>query len=243
VRNLRNTAGGKYNFVERGPRGGASSVIGNPFKKKSENEGRERPTLLTGPRIPRHSSGWQALLRHLKEHEGLRVLDIGPTSPQNINFLTGLGHSVYMADVVHEALKGGWELPPPEKGDPPGFNVDGFFEQNLNFHGRQFDVVLLWATLDYIPEPLTKPLVERLETATLAGGRVLAIFHSKKDGPYTAYCRYHLTDSTEIEMQESEPFPVQRVYTNRSIERLFVNFAANRFFLAKDNLYEVIVTR
>jgi hypothetical protein len=72
---------------------------------------------------------------------------------------------------------------------------------------------------------------------------VLAIFHSKKDGPYTAYCRYHLTDVAEIEMQESEPFPVQRVYTNRSIERLFEGFAGNRFFLAKDNLYEVILTR
>lgn len=218
-------------------------MIGNLFRKKHDDGGHDRPTLLTGPRIPRHSSGWQALLKHLRDENGLRVLDIGPTSPQNINFLTNMGHSVYMADVVHESLSGGWELPPPEKGAPPGFNVDGFFEQNLNFHGREFDVVLLWATLDYIPEGLTKPLVERLQAATQSGGRVLAIFHSKKDGPYTAYCRYHLTDVAEIEMQESEPFPVQRVYTNRSIERLFEGFAANRFFLAKDNLYEVILTR
>lgn len=218
-------------------------MIGNLFKKKSDSEGRERPTLLTGPRIPRHSSGWQALLKYMKEQQGLRVLDIGPTSPQNINFLTNLGHSVYMADVVHEAVKGGWELPPAEKGDPPRFNVEGFFEQNLNFQGRGFDVVLLWATLDYIPEGLVKPLVEHLEDAMPKDGRVLAIFHSKKDGPYTGYCRYHLTEGTEILMQESEPFAVQRVYTNRTIERLFTNFAASRFFLAKDNLYEVILTR
>ena len=218
-------------------------MIGKLFKRKSDNEGSERPTLLTGPRIPRHSSGWQAMQKHLKEEHELRVLDIGPTSPQNINFLTSLGHSVYMADVVHEALKGGWELPPAEKGDPPGFNVQGFFEQNLNFHGRQFDVVLLWATLDYVPEGLVKPLVSHLEDAMPKDGRVLSIFHSKKEGPYTAYCRYHLTEGTEILMQESEPFAVQRVYTNRTIERLFENFAANRFFLAKDNLYEVILTR
>jgi hypothetical protein len=223
--------------------GRASSVIGNIFRKKSEGEAGGRPTLLTGPRIPRHSSGWQALQKHMQEHEGLRVLDIGPTSPQNINFLTGIGHSVYMADVVHEAMKGGWETAPEEKGDPPGFNVKGFFEQNLNFHGRQFDVVLLWATLDYIPEGLVKPLVQHLEDAMPRDGRVLAIFHSKKEGPYTGYCRYHLKEGTEIEMQEAEPFAVQRVYTNRTIERLFTNFTANRFFLAKDNLYEVILTR
>ena len=218
-------------------------MIGNLFRKKHDDAGSGRPTTLTGPRIPRHSSGWQAMLKHLKDEQGLRVLDIGPTSPQNINFLTGMGHSVYMADVVQEAMKPEWVVPAREKGEAPGFDLEGFFEQNLNFQGREFDVVLLWATLDYIPEGLTKALVEHLQGATRAGGKVLAIFHSKKDGPYTAYCRYHLTDVAEIEMQESDPFPVQRVYTNRSIERLFEGFGASRFFLAKDNLYEVILTR
>jgi hypothetical protein len=44
-------------------------------------------------------------------------------------------------------------------------------------------------------------------------------------------------------MQETDPFPVQRVYTNRGIERLFHDFSGSRFFLARDNLYEVILTR
>ena len=212
------------------------------FRRKKEDD-RRGPTVLTGPRIPRHSSGWQALLKHLQAEHGLRVLDIGPTSPQNINFLTELGHSVYMADVVHESLREEWKLPPEDDGGEPRFNVDGFFEQNLNFHGRQFDVVLLWATLDYIPGGLIEPLVTRLKDATLRDGKVLAIFHSKPTGPYTAYCRYHLTPTSEIEMQESEPYPVQRVYTNRQIEKLFSGWSGHRFFLAKDNLYEVIVTR
>lgn len=199
--------------------------------------------MLTGPRIPRHSSGWTALLKHLKEHANLRVLDIGPTSSQNINFLTSLGHSVYMADVVHEALSGPWMLPPAEEGDPPGFDVAGFFEQNLNFSGREFDVVLLWNTLDYIPQDLVQPLIERLRDAVHPGGLILAIFHSKATGPNTGFCRYHLTGTDEVEMQEAEPHPVQRVYTNRRIGELFSEFSNYRFFLAKDNLYEVLITR
>ncbi|HEX4037646.1 MAG TPA: methyltransferase domain-containing protein [Acidobacteriaceae bacterium] len=213
------------------------------FRRKREDEGRDRPTLLTGPRIPRHSSGWEALLKHLRTESGLRVLDIGPTSPQNINFLTEMGHSCYMADIVHEALSHNWELPPEEEGGPPRFDIDGFFEQNLNFHGRQFDVVLLWATLDYIPDGLTEALVKRLKDATLKSGKILAIFHSKPTGPYTSYCRYHVTDGSTIEMQESAPYPVRRVYTNRKIEQLFHGASGSKFFLAKDNLYEVIVTR
>ncbi len=218
-------------------------MIGRFFRRGRDGELQDRPTTLTGPRIPRHSSGWAALLKHLREEQGLRVLDIGPTSPQNINFLTNMGQSVYMADLVHEALHGDWELPPAEEGGEPGFNAEKFFQSNLNFQGREFDVVLLWATLDYIPSGLIVPLVARLKEATRPAGKVLAIFHSKPTGPYTTYCRYHLTADAEIEMQESEPFPVQRVYTNRRIEQLFEGWGGYRFFLAKDNLYEVIITR
>jgi hypothetical protein len=103
--------------------------------------------------------------------------------------------------------------------------------------------VLLWATLDYVPDGLIDALVSHLKDATLKDGKVLAIFHSKPTGPYTAYCRYHLTPTSEIEMQESAPYQVLRVYTNRRIEQLFKGFAGNRFFLAKDNLYEVILSR
>ena len=183
------------------------------------------------------------MIKHLKEEESLRVLDIGPTSPSNINFLTALGHSCYMADVVHEALTGDWTTLPEEEGGAPGFDVERFIDQTLDFGGRRFDVVLLWTTLDYIPQPLVQPLIDHLFAAMHGGGRVLAIFHTKATGPNTAYCRYHLTDGDSIEMQESEPHPVLRVYTNRAIEKLFSRFNNYRFFLAKDDIYEVIITR
>lgn len=171
------------------------------------------------------------------------MLDIGPTSSQNINFLTELGHSVYMADVVHESVTGGWIRPPAEEGDAPGFDVPGFFEQNLNFGGREFDVVLLWDTLDYIPQSLVQPLVDHLRQAVRKGGYILSTFHGKATGPNTSFCRYHLTATDSIEMQQSEAHPIQRVYTNRTIEKLFAEYSNYRFFLAKDNLYEVILTR
>jgi hypothetical protein len=36
---------------------------------------------------------------------------------------------------------------------------------------------------------------------------------------------------------------VQRVYTNRNIEKHFAAYSGSKFFLAKDNIYEVIITR
>jgi hypothetical protein len=108
-------------------------------------------------RVPRHSSGWKELLKHLQGHESLRILDIGPTSSTNINYITNLGHSIYMANVVEEASKPEWMIP-GEAGEEPRFDVDRFLHNNLNFSGRMFDVVILWDTADYLPDALVVPV-------------------------------------------------------------------------------------
>jgi hypothetical protein len=213
------------------------------FQKDRSGDPNAAPPVLTGPRIPRHSSGWSALLKHLKTEPNLRVLDIGPTSPTNINFLTNMGHSVYMADLVRAAMSPEWTIPAADADAPARFDVEGYLDQNLEFAGREFDVVLLWTTLDYLPDPLVTPVVDRLCASMSSLGKVLALFHSKLRGERTSYCRYHLTDSENIEMQESMNVQVQRVFTNRSIENLFARYKSCKFFLAKDNVYETIITR
>jgi hypothetical protein len=115
-------------------------------------------------RTPRHSSGWNELLKYLRGQESLRILDIGPTSSTNINYITSLGHSIYMANVVEEASKPEW-LIPGEPGEDPKFNVEGFLETNFNFSGRKFDVVILWDTADYLPEALLAPVFARIHQA------------------------------------------------------------------------------
>ena len=205
-----------------------------------------RPTdrmTLVGPRIPRHSSGWAAILKHLKDAESLRVLDIGPTSPSNVNFLTGLGHSIYMADVVSEANRNEWANPANDEGFPSQNDLDGFFERHMEFHGRSFDAVLLWTTLDYLPESLLEPMIARLHASLQPEARILAFFHTKTAGPESIFYRYHVADGETIEMQEAERLPVRQVYTNRKIEKLFSAYSSCKFFLAKDNVSEVIIVR
>ncbi len=197
---------------------------------------------LAGPRVLRHSGGWAALRKRLEADSGLRVIDIGYTSPSNINYLTGMGHSVFLADAVHDACTGNWQTDAGPDGKPDR-NVEGFLSQSLNFSGRTFDVVLLWTALDYLPEALVAPVVERLFEATNPDGQVLAFFHTRTHGEETAYCRFHVTDSDDVEMQLAEPFPIQRAFTNRSIERLFAAWSGYRQFLAKDSVSEVIITR
>jgi len=191
-------------------------------------------------RVPRHSSGWKDMLKHLRSEESLRVLDIGPTSSTNINYITGLGHSIYMANLVEEASKPEWQVP-SENGEPT-FDVERFLSSNLNFTGRNFDVVLLWDTADYLPEPLVASVFSRIHKVMEPGGQMLCFFHATTD-PSTSFCRYHLTDTDVVEMQRAGSYPLHHIYSNRKIENLLSDFSSYRFFLAKDTLREVIVTR
>ncbi len=217
-------------------------MISSWFGRKQESGSVVSVPGLTGPRALRHSGGWSALRKRLQAEPGLRVIDVGYTSPSNINYLTGLGHSVFLADLVHDACTGNWLLG-TDADDKPVWNVEAFLDQTLKFSGRTFDVVLLWATLDYLPEQLVAPVVDHLFSSVNPGGQVLAFFHTRTQGEETAHVRFHLTANDDVEIQSSQQFPIQRAFTNRSIERLFAGWSGHKQFLAKDSILEVVITR
>lgn len=193
-------------------------------------------------RESRHSSGWAHLQKHLATHESLRVLDIGPTSAVNINYITSLGHSIYMANLVDEAAKPEWMVP-DDSGEGTRFDVERFIEANLEFSGRRFDVVTFWDTSDYLPAALLAPVIDRIHEVMQPGGVLLGFFHSKANAGETRFSRYHLTATDNIEIQRTGNHPLLQVYNNRQIEKLLHSFSGYRFFLAKDNLSEVLATR
>jgi len=197
---------------------------------------------FTGPKVPRHSGAWAALRRRLQAESGLNVLDAGYTSSSNLNYLTGLGHNVFLADPVQDAWTENWQIGTDEDGNPI-WNAKGFLEHSFNFSGRAFDVVLLWTVLDYLPEQMVAPVVAHLYSAMNPGGQILAFFHTRTQGDETVLCRFHVTAGDDVEMQLAQQYPIQRAFTNRSIERLFAGWSGFRQFLAKDSVSEVIITR
>jgi len=196
----------------------------------------------SGPKVPRHSHGWATIRKRLLAEPGLRIIDVGFTSPSNINFLTDMGHSVFLSDLVHDACADNWEIGKDEDGKPI-LNAEGFLNQSLSFAGRTFDVVLLWTALDYLPDAFLSPVVSHLRGAMNPGGQVLSFFHTRTKGEETVHCRFHVTATDDIEVQLAQPFPIQRAFTNRSIERLFTGWSGHKQFLAKDSVSEVIMTR
>ncbi|MGZ4817131.1 MAG: class I SAM-dependent methyltransferase [Terriglobales bacterium] len=197
-------------------------------------------------RANRRSSGLNEFSKSISGQEGLCILDLGCTSAINISRLTEAGHKVCTEDVLDAAHDPMLLV----RGDDGKNTVDvaRFLRDSLAYQGQIFDAVLCWDALDYLPEPLVKPVVERLCALMKPGGVLLAFFHMKESGPDTPHYRYHITGNDTLQLQptarsSSPVFRLQRVFNNRHIENLFREFASLKFFLARDNVREVIVVR
>jgi SAM-dependent methyltransferase len=209
------------------------------FRGEAASDAPRESALTLRP--SRRSSGLLEFNKQLAGRENLCILDLGPTSPQNIAHLTGAGHRIYNEDVLLASL------------DPAimGKNEEGkeqvelerFLAENLRYGNQQFDAVLCWDIPDYLHESLVKALVERVAGVLKPGGVLLAFFHTKDAGPEAPYYRYHIAGPDVLELQRGPQFRLQRVFNNRHIENLFKEYKSIKFFLARDNVREVLVVR
>jgi SAM-dependent methyltransferase len=229
------------------------------FRGSSDN-----PSQSVAPRaskrLTRRSSGLAELAKHLDSGETLCVADLGSTSPANIRYFTERGHKIYSEDLLIASTD-----PALVTKDESGNTVldsKKFLTENLVYTSGQFDIVLCWNLADYLDESLVKPVVGRLWSLLKPGGMLLAFFHTREAGPDAPCFRYHVVGADTLEMQHigtrqesrkgsgSGPrmpvesgFRLQRVFNNRHIENLFRDFASIKFFLARDNVREVLVVR
>ena len=192
-------------------------------------------------RPKRHSSGLAEFTKLIAGQENLCILDLGPTSPQNIALLTGMGHRIYNEDVLLASMDPALVI--KNEDGTSSIDLDAFLKDNLKYSGAQFDAVLAWDIPDYLHESLVKAMVARLGSVIKPGGVLLAFFHTRDAGPEAPYYRYHIAGKDSLDLQRGPQFRLQRVFNNRHIENLFREFSSIKFFLARDNVREVLVVR
>jgi SAM-dependent methyltransferase len=229
------------------------------FFKGSPSAPQTTPTQVA-PKLTRRSSGLGELARRWDSEDTLCVLDLGSTSPANIRHFTGRGHKIYSEDLLTASTE-----PTLVTKDEQGqvvLDSRQFLADNLVYPAAHFDVVLCWNLPDYLDESLVRPVVGRLWSVLKPGGMLLAFFHTRDAGPDSPCYRFHIVGSDTLEMQRivlrrearrgptgtvhtaiTDGFQLQRVFNNRHIENLFRDFASIKFFLARDNVREVLVVR
>lgn len=206
-------------------------------------EPRSRPAAPTSAasRLSRRSTGLAEFTRILSGKENASVLDLGPTSPANISFLTGFGGRVCSEDIVHASRDPRYMV--KQQDGSLLLDLERFFSENLSQPEQQFDAVLCWDVADFLTEPLVKPMVERLQLLLKPKGVLLAFFHSKEGAPDCPPARYHIISGEFLDLEPRHDLRLQRVFNNRHIENLFKGFSSLKFFLARDNVREVLAIR
>jgi SAM-dependent methyltransferase len=210
------------------------------FFKRAQSEAAEAKPA-GGTKVLRRSSGLAELNKLIGKREGMSVLDLGPTSPPNIRYMTERGHSFYNEDVLLSSFDPSYER--KDENGKATVDLEKFLAENLKHKSEQFDLVLAWDVPDYLPEPVVKPLIDKLSTSMRPGGVLLGFFHTRDAGPDAPYYRYNIAGEDSLELQRGPQFRLQRVFNNRHIENLFREFSNIKFFLARDNVREVLVIR
>lgn len=220
------------------------------FFRRGDSSGKESQPRELGIRARRHSTAFKEFMRALGSKEELSFLDLGATSATNISLLTERGHRLRTEDLLGSSFEP--EFYVSGEGGAKTLDVDAFLKENLQFHGQKFDAVFFWDIADYLPEPLVKPVIEKIFTAMEPGGMLLAFFHTKDAGPDAPYSRYHIVGDDTLDLQPlmvkngtggASLVKLQRVFNNRHIENLFRDYSSLKFFLARDNMREVLVVR
>ncbi len=217
-------------------------------------------TQQAAQKLTRRSSGLGELSRLWDVDTPWCVLDLGATSPSNIRFFTERGHKIYSEDLLVSSTEP--SLVTKDEEGKVVLDSRKFLADNLVYPAAHFDVVLCWNLPDYLDESLVRPVMGRLWSVLKPGGMLLAFFHTKDAGPDSPCYRFHILEKDALEMQRivlkrearrgptgaihtaiTDGFHLQRVFNNRHIETLFRDFASIKFFLARDNVREVLVVR
>jgi len=198
-------------------------------------------SLATGARLHRKSTGFSEFIKWMAREDGLTVLDLGSTSPANITFFIGLGHRFHQEDVLR--LSSDKSLLVSDGNGSRTIDLGRFLDENLRFERDEFDAVLFWDLADYLPEPLVKPVIERIHVGMKPGAILFSFFHTKDAGVEAPFYRYNIAAKDVLELQPATPYKLQRVFQNRHVENLFRDFASIKFFLGRDNIREVLVIR
>ena len=190
--------------------------------------------------MERQSNGLRQFFENLRGGGRLRILDLGGATQANINFITLLGYKLYTEDLMV-----GLQNLPATQDHGRGRNglAARFVQENLDFPAEQFDGILVWDALEFLEEEILAPAVSRMQTILKPGGSILTFFHTHAKGETVPVYRYQIRDHQTLHLQPRVCRPLSRAFNNRNLERLFGSFRTVKFFLAKDGLREVIVTR
>jgi len=199
-------------------------------------------SVPTGPPVSRQSNGLDQFFTALRERSSLNLLDFAGASQENISFITSMGHRLSSEDFVRAIDQSfGSENVIEAQSDPR--RLDEFVAENLNFPPDSFDGALVWDALQFLSPHLLQLTVDRLYETLRPGAYVLAFFNADEKARQIPVYHYRISDHKTLLLSPRGYRNALGFFNNRAIEKLFHRFDSVKFFLARDNLREIIIRR
>lgn len=166
------------------------------------------------------------------------ILDLGGANQENISFITSLGHRISSENLLY-SLDQIWNV----EGASEARRIEDFLTNTLNYQESTFSGVLVWDTLQYLPQPLLEAVVERLQRLLCGGAQLFTLFPADEKARTVPACSYRIVDPKSLLLTPRGLRRREHCFNNRALERMFQEFAAVKFFLTRDHLREVLVRR
>jgi len=195
----------------------------------------------------RVSNGMKEFLWLISDIERGRVLDLGAVSQATLNFFIERGYRISTEDLLRawkefltteeERLR---QAAVGDAGDGAKISqvtlAEKFLETALQYPEGSYHGVLAWDLFDYLDDELLPRVMQRIYKILSPGGAVLALFHSR---PPERFHRYRILDNQTLEVIPAPTLAVHaRVFQNRQILDIFVEFRSSKTFVGRDQLRE-----
>ncbi len=197
------------------------------------------PSMPAGP-TRRRSNGLKHFFESMPSTGNREVLDLGGLSEANVQYLSALGAKIHTMDLI-ECYDSGVATASADRYSLEA--AHGFVDKYLNFARTQFDAILAWDSLEFLDSDALHMTVPRLAEILRPGGVLLSFFHTQARGETVPLYRYAIQGHDDLALTPRKERSMPNTFNNRSLERLFQDFESVKFFLTRDNLREVIVTR
>ncbi len=188
----------------------------------------------------RRSNGLQHFFETIPKSRGIELLDLGGANEANVNFLAEIGGKIHFVDLI-----GSYDRFQPQPGeDKTALEIASeFVDEHLNFARNQFDAILGWDALEFLDADVLHLTAPRLNEILRPGGALLTLFHTQGRGATVPVYRYCIEGLDTLSLESKSTRVLPNTFNNRSLERLFADYSSVKFFLTRDSLREVIVSR
>lgn len=181
------------------------------------------------PSKPHRSPGLEAVLEGYPRGDVIRVLDLGPAIPENIDFLAGFANWIQVVDAMREAPDISQAIP--------------HLRSLMPEHRSAFHLVLVWDCLNYLSPDQGAALIEAVSPLCRPDARCLSMVYASDTMP-AAPGKYRVVDESHLmyEMATTEVMGSPQL-TPAAVEHVLAGFSLEHAFVLRSGVREYVAIR